>query len=125
MKNLFVFALALFLFTSCGKSDSDDIEICSEELSCIDENCLFTIDNEQGTVSFLTCFGSWAITVPSTDQSKVWYIVDDWDESYQEEGLTVTFCGYVRENTKPLLLPDPMPGTFYQIALENIEVSVQ
>ncbi len=123
MKNVSLFILALVLFSSCSKSENDNNTICDSELNCIDEFCLFTLDNEQGTTTFLNCYGAWSIHIPNEDEGGAWYMVDEWSDDYKVEGREVTFCGYVRENTLPLLLPDPMPGRFYQIELENIEIS--
>lgn len=121
MKNIILIALLGITLASCSKTE-EPYTICDTELNCQDEDCLFTLDNTEGTVSFLNCFGRWAIKVPGPDDGNNWYIVDEWDASYEEEGVKVTFCGYVKENTLPLLFPDPIPGRFYQIKLENIEL---
>ena len=109
--------MTVCMLIACSKSDTDTVKLCDTELSCTSEQCLFTLDNDQGVTTFLNCYGP--------DGSGIWYIVDEWDDQYQSEGNDVTFCGYVRENTRPLILPDPMPGTFYQIKLEDIEMSAQ
>ena len=123
MKNIILFALLGIMIASCSKTEERSDIICDTELNCVDEDCLFTLDNSVGTTTFLNCYGHWTIKVTSINDGNSWYIVDDWDASYEQEGLQVTFCGYVRKNTRPLLLPDPMPGAFYQIELENIELS--
>lgn len=120
MKYLSLLIFSLIIITSCSKSESED-SICTNELSCIDEFCLFTINSEQGTTTFLNCYQAWSIFAAEDGEAGSWYIVDEWDDSYKVEGKKVTFCGYVRENTLPLILPDPMPGNFYQISLEGIE----
>ena len=121
MKNIILIAFLGLTLASCRKTD-EPYTICDTELNCQNEDCLFTLDNTEGTVSFLNCFGRWAIIVPSINESNYWYIVDDWDPAYKEEGIKVNFCGYAKENTFPLLIPDPMPGQFYQFKLENIEL---
>ena len=122
MKNIMLFILLGLMIASCSKTEETPDAICDTELNCQDEDCLFTLDNVVGTTTFLNCYGHWTIKVLSDANFNTWYIVDDLDASYEEEGLNVTFCGYVRKNSRPLLLPDPMPGEFYQIKLENIEV---
>lgn len=121
MKNIILFVLLGIMITSCSKTE-EPVIICDMALNCQDEDCLFTMDSDIGTTTFLSCYGKWAIVTPFVNDSNSWYIVDEWDATYEEEGIKVTFCGYVRENTLPLLLPDPMPGLFYQIKLENIKV---
>lgn len=121
MKNIILLALLGLTLASCDKTEEPNI-ICDTELHCQDEDCLFTLDNAEGTVSFLNCFGRWAIKVPFINDSNSWYIIDEWDAAYEEEGIKVTFCGYAKENALPLLFPDPMPGRFYQFKLVNIEV---
>ena len=121
MKNIFFLALTLFLLASCSKSTSNT-EICSTELNCNDEECLFTLNNVVGVTAYLTCYDAWAIRQDSDSGINKWYIVDEWNDSYKENDIEVRFCGYVRTNTRPLILPDPMPGEFYQINLADIEV---
>jgi len=125
MKNIFLLTMTVCMLMACSKSDTDTVKLCDTELSCTSEQCLFTLDNEQGVTTFLNCYDAWSIRVPDTDGGGIWYIVDEWDEEFKSEDNEVTFCGYVRENTRPLILPDPMPGTFYQIKLEDIEMSAQ
>lgn len=120
MKNIILFILLLSFMASCSKSSQSET-LCDTELICPDEDCLFTLDNSEGFSTFLNCYGQWAISVNSDIDANTWYIVDKWDQEFQEEGLEVKFCGYVRENSLPLLLPDPMPGSFYQIELEGIQ----
>lgn len=124
MKNLSLLILSIVIITSCSKTENSTT-VCNSDLSCIDEFCLFTIDNEQGATTFLNCYGAWSIYVPNPVEGATWYIVDEWSDEYKVEGKEVTFCGYVRENKLPLLLPDPMPGSIYQISLENIVDNVE
>lgn len=124
MKNLSLFILSVVILASCSKTENSST-VCNTELSCIDEFCLFTVDNEQGTSTFLNCYGIWSIYVSDPIEGGTWYMVDDWDNDYKVEGKKVTFCGYARDNKLPLLLPDPMPGRFFQISLENIEEDIE
>jgi len=121
MKNILLLIGVMLILTSCDKSSNDNVSICDTQLTCPDEHCLFTLNNIQGTTTFLNCYAMWSIVVQDDTQSNSWYIVDEWSDEYKVEGKEVTFCGYVRENKLPLLLPDPMPGNFYQIMLEDIE----
>lgn len=124
MKNIILLVLIGLTLASCRKTEESDV-ICDTVLNCQDEDCLFTLDNTSGTTTFLSCFDRWAINVPAANNGDSWYIVDDWDASYEEESIKVLFCGYVRENSLPLILPDPIGGRMYQIKLENIEVQNQ
>ena len=121
MKNIILFAIIGIMIASCSKTEETPEIICDTELSCVDENCQFTISNTVGHTKFLPCFDSWAIIVESDVEVNSWYIPDEWDSSYEVDSIEVTFCGYVRDNTLPLIFPDPMPGRFYQIELEAIE----
>ena len=124
MKNIILLAVIGFTMASCNKTEETTPDlICDTELSCVNEACIYTISNSIGNTRFLNCYGSWAIEVRSDTNANDWYVVDQdqWDETYEQEDTKVTFCGYVRENSLPLLLPDPMPGSFYQIRLAEIE----
>ena len=125
MKNILLLGFLIFMLASCSKSDDTEAKICNTELICDEEQCLFTLNNAQGITIFLTCYDSWSIRVPMPDNGGIWYIVDEWDAEYKVEGREVTFCGYVRENSLPLLFPDPMPGIFYQIRLEEIQIDLE
>ena len=125
MKNIILLVILGMLIASCSKTEESPETICDTDLSCIDENCQFTISNNVGQTRFLPCFDSWAIVVESDIDVNSWYIPDEWDASYQEDSINITFCGYVRDNTLPLILPDPMPGRFFQIELEAIEKNVE
>ena len=120
MKKLSLFCFFLFCLFACK---NDDENICDETLQCADEACLFTIDNMQGSTLFIPCFDSWGIHVQDSiaGWSQIYVIPDDLDSSYKKEGVQVTLCGYVRDNTLPLILPDPGFGPVYQIRLEGIE----
>ncbi len=125
MKNIILLALLGIMIASCNKTEETPDVICDSELNCLDENCQFTISNIVGHTKFLTCYESWAIVVESDVEVNSWYVPDEWDASYQEEDIKVTFCGFVRDNTLPLIFPDPMPGRFYQIELAGIERNVE
>lgn len=117
---IFLTLFAMMTITSCTDRE---VTFCDTELSCDTAECIFTIDNSEGKTMFLSCFGKWGIYAAQSgiDGSDVWLIVDDWDVQYEEEGIDVVFCGYVRDNTLPLLLPDPSIGAVYQIRIENVD----
>ncbi len=113
----------IFLCFIIGMTMSCDKEsFCEEELICEDESCLFTINNIQGEAKYFMCYDRWGIYAAegNEDGSEIWLLVENWDSKYEEEGLSVTFCGYVKENTFPLLMPDPMFGV-YQIDLVDVK----
>lgn len=122
MKNITLIVLLGILIASCGKTEEKLTPICDTQLHCLDENCQYPVNSNVGYTTFLNCYGHWAIMVLDPLDDNKWYLVDSWDASYEEEGIQVTFCGYARDNEIPILFPDPMPGRFYQIDLENIEV---
>ena len=123
MKYLIIIIALVTTVFACNKN-GESPDICAETLNCISENCVYTISNTQGTIVFLSCFNRWGIN--SSDQAPngdpVWLIVDNLDSSFEQKGLEVIYCGYVRENTVPLQFPDPNVGAVYQIRLVNISL---
>ncbi len=114
---IFIIGISIF---SCSKKDTP---ICDKDLICTDEACLFTLKNTNGVTMYLSCFERWGIYAAAAGENNtdIWLIVDDWDSSYNLEGLSISFCGYVRENSVPLQFPDPNIGFVCEIDLVGIE----
>lgn len=118
--NLILFALSLiFITAACNKSEP---VICSVDLECVDESCLFAIDYAEGITKYLNCFGQWGIISKHPSEGHdIWLIaVDAPSGFFEQDSVEVKFCGYVKDNSFPLLLPDPMVGPVYEIHLTGL-----
>lgn len=51
MKNIIFLSSTVFLLSACSKSDNETT-LCSEDLSCIDEHFLFTVNNYEGVKTY-------------------------------------------------------------------------
>jgi hypothetical protein len=107
MKNLKLLVLlsATLLITSCSK-DSYSLDM---EIPCEGE-CLFSVNNFEGTVTFMSCFGEYGIQAKYPDDSrKTMYAIpmSPMKKKYQEEGLEVKFSAAFVTNTREPFFPDP------------------
>lgn len=115
-----ILLLSTILFFSCKKEEAP---FCSKELICKDESCLFTINNALGTTMHLSCFDQWGlISKHPISGEDIWLIKVGADGQFEEADLNVRYCGYVKENTFPLLLPDPSIGPVYELHVEDIRL---
>ncbi|MEO1514322.1 MAG: hypothetical protein AAFV95_04895 [Bacteroidota bacterium] len=104
------------LITSCSKEKEEEL-ICGT-------NCLFSVENVQGTIMRAECFDRFAITTahPSVPDQIAIGIPDQMAKKFEEVGKEVTFSAVFRENTLQPQFPDPNidPTTIYQIDIHEI-----
>ncbi|MFT6333356.1 MAG: hypothetical protein ACI86M_000208 [Saprospiraceae bacterium] len=101
-------AICLFTFASCSKADR-----CSE-LACIDD-CVFVEIDRLATVHFYGCYDVWGVIFTNDEGEQIIGLASDMNAEYQIKDTEITFSATFYENDLPLILPDPMPGSFYRM----------
>ncbi len=106
-----VFLIMMITVSSCSDSNN------SEDLIC-DADALFNMEDAVGSMIYLTCYDSWAIRVDQMQGDTTQLIGASLDipESFEVDGMQVSFTACFYEFDLPLLLPDPAPwGDLYVI----------
>jgi len=112
------------LLTSCSTDEPILPDPCGELEPCEEGICEFTLEEVEATTTFLSCYDSWGVlaVIPEINESyPIGLIVDDFPENLQKDSMTVFMCGYARENTIPLMFPDPFLNAVYQFEAVTIE----
>ncbi|MCF8246657.1 MAG: hypothetical protein K9J37_17235 [Saprospiraceae bacterium] len=111
--------LSLLCFASaCQKDDQP------KQIPCTGD-CLFTVQDGNGTIVKMTCFNRFGILTddPNTPALDTIYgIPDQMPARFEEVGKAVRFSGAFRVNTLTPQFPDPSIGLddLYQMKLEEI-----
>ena len=89
--------------------------------------CLFALSGVEGMVTYVSCYGSYAILTLNPEIPDPYYsiygIPANLPQGFEEEGKKVIFSANFRDNTIPLQVLDPIlpPDFIYEIDLIYIE----
>ncbi len=105
----FFFGMLFILALACSKSNEEPA--FSYGINCEEVNRLEEVENETGTLLFLSCFGHYGIITTKMIDSIEYHdagIIENIDSALTEDlPKSVTFSGLYVEKEYPLQFPDP------------------
>ena len=117
----YLFLIAIF-FNSCESNESTAPETCEDSMEC-EDNCLFTVFNQIGVVSYVPCYDTWGIyyKVDISQENEELALVINMPEDYKVEDKEVIFSAAFFDNDIPFLFPDPPGASNFKMELCDMQ----